>query len=83
MHVHHGHWAPPVCTRPLQQVHGLPQPTRAMQVARAAVRGAVKPCVQVWLTPDARGHKPQYGSTEFSQTDRHNKLLHLLGGTGA
>lgn len=39
--------------------------------------------VQVWLTPDARGHKPQYGSTTFSLADRHNKLLHLLGGTGA
>eukprot|EP00892_Ulva_mutabilis_P006323 jgi/Ulvmu1/4062/UM019_0040.1 len=38
--------------------------------------------IQVWLTPDARGHRPQYGSTVFSDGDRHNQLLHILGGTG-
>ncbi|KAK9816980.1 hypothetical protein WJX72_007758 [[Myrmecia] bisecta] len=39
--------------------------------------------LQVWLTPDQPGHKPQYGSAEHSLEDRHNKLQHLLGGTGA
>ncbi len=39
--------------------------------------------LQVWLTPDQRGHSPQYGSAQYSKDDRHNKLLHLLGGTGA
>ncbi|PSC75914.1 pirin domain-containing [Micractinium conductrix] len=39
--------------------------------------------LQVWMTPDARGHKPQYGSASYDKVDRHNQLLHLLGGTGA
>ncbi|KAK9909847.1 hypothetical protein WJX75_008338 [Coccomyxa subellipsoidea] len=38
--------------------------------------------LQVWITPDQRGHKPQYGSREHRPEDRHNRLLHLLGGTG-
>ncbi len=38
--------------------------------------------LQVWLTPDRRGHEPQYGSERYTREDRHNKLLHLLGGTG-
>jgi len=38
--------------------------------------------LQVWLTPDRRGHKPQYGSSVYSKADRHNRLLHILGGTG-
>ena len=38
--------------------------------------------LQIWMNPDKRGHKPQYGSSEYSKTDRHNKLLHVLGGTG-
>lgn len=38
--------------------------------------------LQIWMNPDRRGHKPQYGSSEYSKADRHNKLLHLLGGTG-
>ncbi|GMH34201.1 hypothetical protein BSKO_02035 [Bryopsis sp. KO-2023] len=37
--------------------------------------------LQIWLTPDRHGHTPQYGSTTFDQSDRHNKLLHILGGT--
>ncbi|GFH30048.1 predicted protein, partial [Haematococcus lacustris] len=31
------------------------------------------------LTPDKKGHPPQYGSQRFEKTDRHNKLL--MGGT--
>ena len=38
--------------------------------------------LQIWMNPDRRGHRPQYGSSEYSKADRHNKLLHLLGGTG-
>lgn len=38
---------------------------------------------QVWLTPDARGHQPQYGSAVYEEADRRNRLLHVLGGTGA
>jgi redox-sensitive bicupin YhaK (pirin superfamily) len=38
--------------------------------------------IQVWISPDQRGHKPQYGSREFTKADRHNKLLQILGGTG-
>ena len=39
--------------------------------------------LQVWLTPDRRGHEPQYGSSSYERQDRHNRLLHILGGTGA
>ncbi|KAL3162869.1 hypothetical protein ABBQ32_009320 [Trebouxia sp. C0010 RCD-2024] len=38
--------------------------------------------LQIWMTPDKRGHKPQYGSSKYSKSDRQNKLLHILGGTG-
>mmetsp|Transcript_31924 Transcript_31924/g.75855 ORF Transcript_31924/g.75855 Transcript_31924/m.75855 type:complete len:148 (-) Transcript_31924:107-550(-) len=38
--------------------------------------------LQVWLTPDQRGHLPQYGSAQFSEKDRHNALLHIIRGTG-
>lgn len=38
--------------------------------------------LQVWITPDKSGHTPQYGSTKFELKDRHNVLLHVLGGTG-
>ena len=34
------------------------------------------------MTPDERGHTPQYGSARYETADRHNRLLHLLGGTG-
>ena len=37
--------------------------------------------LQIWMTPDRRGHKPQYGSSKYSKADRHNKLLQILGGT--
>jgi hypothetical protein len=30
-----------------------------------------------------RGHTPQYGSSTYEKADRHNRLLRLLGGTGA
>lgn len=39
--------------------------------------------LQVWLTPDRRGHTPQYGSSTYTQDDRHNRLLHILSGVGA
>lgn len=39
--------------------------------------------LQIWLTPDQRGHDPQYGSATYEAADRHNRLLHMLGGTGA
>eukprot|EP00887_Chlorella_sp_A99_P004817 scaffold4.g4817.t1 len=38
--------------------------------------------LQIWLSPDQPGHAPQYGSCRFEKADRHNRLLHLLGGTG-
>jgi len=37
--------------------------------------------LQIWMTPDRRGHKPQYGSSKYSKADRHNRLLQILGGT--
>lgn len=38
--------------------------------------------IQTWLTPDRRGHQPQYGSSTYEKADRHNRLLRILGGTG-
>lgn len=38
--------------------------------------------MQVWMTPDQRGHEPQYGSSLYEPEERKNKLLHVLGGTG-
>eukprot|EP00877_Chromochloris_zofingiensis_P003934 jgi/Chrzof1/13541/Cz08g01120.t1 len=38
--------------------------------------------LQVWINPDRKGHQPQYGSSEYTADDRHNRLLHILGGTG-
>lgn len=38
--------------------------------------------IQVWITPDRSGHQPQYGSSRYTNTDRKNTLLHILGGTG-
>lgn len=35
----------------------------------------------MWLTPDRSGHAPQYGSSRYERADRHNRLLHILGGT--
>lgn len=56
------------CTGPH---HQQPHPTLAC------------PQLQVWITPDRRGHEPQYGSSSYEKAERHNKLLHILGGTGA
>lgn len=39
--------------------------------------------MQVWITPDKRGHAPQYGSTTIPESARHNVLRHILSGTGA
>jgi redox-sensitive bicupin YhaK (pirin superfamily) len=38
--------------------------------------------LQVWLTPDARGHEPQYGSLQTTPDQRRNRLLAILRGTG-
>eukprot|EP00195_Chlamydomonas_chlamydogama_P006945 CAMPEP_0202890082 /NCGR_PEP_ID=MMETSP1392-20130828/591_1 /ASSEMBLY_ACC=CAM_ASM_000868 /TAXON_ID=225041 /ORGANISM="Chlamydomonas chlamydogama, Strain SAG 11-48b" /LENGTH=281 /DNA_ID=CAMNT_0049573573 /DNA_START=241 /DNA_END=1085 /DNA_ORIENTATION=+ len=37
--------------------------------------------LQLWITPDKKGHKPQYGSSTYDKEDRHNRLLQILGGT--
>ncbi len=39
--------------------------------------------LQVWLTPDKRGHEPQYGSLMTAPESRRNRLLAVLQGTGA
>jgi redox-sensitive bicupin YhaK (pirin superfamily) len=38
--------------------------------------------LQLWITPNRRGHTPQYGSTRYDKPDRHTRLLRILGGTG-
>lgn len=37
--------------------------------------------LQIWMTPDRKGHTPQYGSSRYTNADRHNKLLLILGGS--
>ena len=29
--------------------------------------------LQIWVMPDRRGHKPQYGSSKYTKEDRHNR----------
>ncbi|KAK9835159.1 hypothetical protein WJX81_002169 [Elliptochloris bilobata] len=54
-------------------------------VVHSELNDAAEMChfVQTWITPDRRGHAPQYGSAQFAPGDRRNRLLHILGGTGA
>jgi len=54
----------------------------AARAAICVVHISTAHLAQVWITPDERGHTPQYGSTQFTAADRHNTLLLLLGGTG-
>lgn len=35
--------------------------------------------IQTWILPQAKGLKPQYGSSLFSSKERHNRWLHLVG----
>lgn len=37
--------------------------------------------LQIWMTPDRKGHTPQYGSNRYTAEDRHNRLLLILGGS--
>lgn len=37
--------------------------------------------LQIWMTPDRKGHTPQYGSNRYTKEDRHNRLLLILGGS--
>jgi hypothetical protein len=59
-------------------------PCRALRPAQEMNEGS-ETCrfLQLWITPDRRGHKPQYGSSLYDRADRHNRLLQILGGTGA
>ncbi|GJP43336.1 hypothetical protein CLOM_g2812 [Closterium sp. NIES-68] len=34
--------------------------------------------LQIWVKPNARGLKPNYGSRTFSKSDRHNKLQQVV-----
>lgn len=38
--------------------------------------------LQIWITPDRRGHLPQYGSFTTVEEQRRNTLLAVLQGTG-
>lgn len=47
--------------------------------------GEVCRFIQVWITPDRAAPTygtPKYGSAHYTKQDRHNKLLHILSGTG-
>ena len=62
----------------------MPSHATTLCLSGHGLAASALPCpVQVWLTPDQRGHKPQYGSAVYTKQDRHNQLLHLLGGTGS
>ncbi|WP_071396207.1 pirin family protein [Bacillus tuaregi] len=34
--------------------------------------------LQIWIFPDERGYKPNYGDYRFKWDDRHNKWLHMV-----
>jgi quercetin 2,3-dioxygenase len=36
--------------------------------------------LQIWIFPDKKGHKPQYGDCRFKWEDRKNKWLHMVSG---
>jgi len=36
--------------------------------------------LQLWITPNQKGLKPNYGSRAYQPQDRLNKLLHLVSG---
>lgn len=36
--------------------------------------------LQIWIFPDRKGHKPQYGDCRFKWEDRKNKWLHMVSG---
>lgn len=39
--------------------------------------------IQTWILPQEKGLKPQYGSKVFTQEERHNRWLHLVGPKGS
>ena len=34
--------------------------------------------IQIWVQPDKRGYKPNYGSQTYDPEERHNKLLQVI-----
>jgi quercetin 2,3-dioxygenase len=34
--------------------------------------------LQIWIMPDQRGYKPQYGDVRFEAKDRHNQWLNIV-----
>lgn len=36
--------------------------------------------LQIWILPDQRGYKPNYGDYKFNWDDRKNKWLHIVSG---
>lgn len=37
--------------------------------------------LQIWIVPDQRGYKPQYGDHRFEAKDRHNQWLQIVSST--
>jgi redox-sensitive bicupin YhaK (pirin superfamily) len=39
--------------------------------------------IQIWIQPDRKGYKPNYGSKTYLPEERHNKLLHVISNKAA
>ncbi|EFJ46541.1 hypothetical protein VOLCADRAFT_105456 [Volvox carteri f. nagariensis] len=73
------------CVQYMSAGTGVVHSIRGLQFTCEEMNEGSETCrfLQLWITPDRRGHDPQYGSSTYGKSDRHNRLLQILGGTGS